>query len=494
MRTSQWRSVLVLVSAASIGGLPAVAAGTPNGPAVHVPSPAPAPVPSGAPVSLSLTDAVAIGLRDNRTIKSAYLRRVVEKFDLFLAETRFLPRARITAQANDNRYDANDDSQDASVRADARWLLPTGGSLDFSWGRFERLDSPTTDRTQASSLSFSQPLLRGAGLDVNLAPVRIARLQEQMNKLGLEATVSGSVTDIIYRYRALLQAQEQVRLAELSLERARQLLETNRLLIDAGRMASADIVLTQSGVANQEVSVLSARQQQQSSQLALLQILALDPRTNIVAADRIAVDRVQIELDRVLTLALDSRMDILGQRLSLEQARQSLIVATNNRLWDVSIVASVDRQEDVDPIFGRLEPRTDSTVGVRVSIPIGEFEPRANELRASTQLRTEELRYEDLSQAVETQVRDSVQTVEMTWLQLEAARRARNLTAQALELQQEKLKAGRASNFEVLSFQADLRAADTQELVAGITYLNALTALDQQIGSTLDTWRIDLND
>ncbi len=72
--------------------------------------------------------------------------------------------------------------------------------------------------------------------------------------------------------------------------------------------------------------------------------------------------------------------------------------------------------------------------------------------------------------------------------------RLRALSEQALEIGQERLRFGRASNFEVLSLQADLRAADAQQLSANIAYLNALTALDQQIGSTLETWRISLND
>lgn len=115
-------------------------------------------------------------------------------------------------------------------------------------------------------------------------------------------------------------------------------------------------------------------------------------------------------------------------------------------------------------------------------------------MSAATTLRRDEVQLEALTRAVEAQILDAVQNLEGSWRQLEAARRARALSAQALELQRERLQAGRSSNFEVLSFQADLRAADTQELTAIIAYLNALTTLDQQLGTTLDTWRIDLND
>ncbi len=460
-----------------------------------VPSPPSQPVPGGPRVPLSLTDAVAIGLRDNRDIKSAYLQRVVQKFDLQVAERRFAPVARITAQVFESRSNRlNSDATNASGSISGSWLLPTGATVGFSWGRLERLDARTTDREDSASVSVSQPLLRGAGLDVNLAPLRTARMQEKINRLALETTVSGTVSAIIFQYRVLLQSQEQTRLAELSLERTRTLLETNRALIEAGRMAAADIVQTESQLANQEVAVLSAYRQRESAQLALARLLALEPRTNLVAADEPQAEKVVIDLDRVIALGFDSRMDILGQRIALDQARQSLMLAKNNRLWDVSVTASVGRRDEIDPIAGPLDRQTDNRIGVQVGIPLGDYGPRQAELRAETALRTTELRYEELSQTVEAQIRDAVQTVQMNWLQLEAARRARDLAARALELQQEKLKVGRASNFEVLSFQDNLRNADAQELNARIAYLNALTALDQQIGSTLDTWRIQLND
>ena len=54
-----------------------------------------------------------------------------------------------------------------------------------------------------NGVTFTQPLLRGAG-DVATAPVRLARLMEQSNRLGLQATVSRTVTRIILAYRDLL--------------------------------------------------------------------------------------------------------------------------------------------------------------------------------------------------------------------------------------------------------------------------------------------------
>lgn len=455
-------------------------------------SPPDNPRPQGPAITVSLADVVALALRDNRTIRSAYLDRVAQKFDLVVANSRFQPRINLAATVFSSRIGGVSTTQ-STVTPTVTWRAPTGGTVQFVWDRRDRLDGGG-GRSETTSLVVAQPLLRGAGFATNLAPVRIARLQDQINRLNLESTVANTVTTVVFAYRALVQAQEQLRLARLSLERTRAITDTSRALIDAGRMAAADIVQSEAGVANQEVAVIQAEQQVRSAQLALLQLVAVDPRTNIVAGDTISVARVPIDVERAVAMGLATRMDVLAQRRAVEQSRQALIVARNSRLWDLSVVGTVDRSRGTDPLIGAIGGPTSRTVGVQLNIPIGEPALRQGEIQATTSLRTAELRYDELLQSAETQARDAVQAADATWLQVEAARRARSLAQRALDIQREKLRVGRASNFEVLQFQADLRAADTQALSAEIAYLNALTALDQQLGGTIATWHIEVND
>ncbi|WP_296489671.1 TolC family protein [Phenylobacterium sp.] len=439
---------------------------------------------------MSLAEAVALGLRDNRTIRSAYLERVAQKFDLVVARSQYLPRLNLVGGVFRDRI-AGTTSTTTTLAPVGTWLSPTGATAQFSWAKAEtRGDLRGT--TETSRLTVTQPLLRGAGLAVNLAPLRIATLQEQINQLQLKATVADTVTAIVLGYRSLLQAQEQVRLARSSLERSTSLLATNQALIDAGRMAAADILQTRADVASQQLVLIQAEQQRATARLALLRLLALDLRTNIVAADPIEPQPVVIDLSEVIALALSSRMDVLAQRKALAQDREVVRVARNNRLWDVSVVASV--RHDATTGAAAALAQTSSEVGVQLSIPLGDYSKRQEDIRATTSLRVDEVRLEDLGQAVEAEVRDAVQGVDAAWRQLLAAREARALASQALGFAREKLQAGRASNFEVLSFEAGLRAAENQELAAGVGYLNALTTLDQQVGGTLATWRIDLND
>jgi outer membrane protein TolC len=188
-------------------------------------------------------------------------------------------------------------------------------------------------------------------------------------------------------------------------------------------------------------------------------------------------------------------MDLLAQRKAVEQSRHNLIVAKNNRLWDLSVVGTLQKQGPVDGVaLAGIGATTSNSIGLQLNIPIGDYTRPQSEIQATTSVRVSEVQLADLEQQVEAAIRDAVQGGELSWLQLVAAQRARTLAGSALDVARQKLQAGRASNFEVLSYEAALRAADVQALAATVTYLNALTNLDQQLGTTLDTWHITLND
>lgn len=469
--------------APSCGQAQAVSANAP------VPSPSVVrPSTTAAPVSVSLVEAVAIGVRDNRTIRAAFLERVAQRFRLRAAERRFAPRLDIVADLYREDVGGTVVGR-ASVGGTGSLLLPSGAQIGFAWDRRERLDGRGND--DAASVAITQPLLRGGGFAVNRAPVRIARLQDSIERLAIRNTLAEGISRIIFAYRALQQAQEQVRLAELALARTADLIATNRELIDAGRMATADIVQSEADQANQQVALHQARQQRNSAQLALLELLAIDPGTNIAASDPVATEQVPVDLERAIAIARASRMDFLAQQRVVEQAREALRIARNQRLWDLSVVAAATRVAGRDPALGPVPTQTDNRIGVQLAIPLGDPAPRLAVVEADTGLRTAELQLEALDQAVETQVRDAAQRVEAAWLQVEAARRFKALAARAVGIERERLAAGRSSNFQVLSLQDGLRGAEVQEVTAVIAYLDALTSFDLQIGATLDSWNVE---
>ena len=456
----------------------------------------PAPKPVGPTIALSLPESVFIGLRDNRAIRSAYMERIAQKFDLRVAGDRFAPRLTISSAFLARRTDSTTTTT-GNFTPVATLLTPTGALFGFTWATVEsNTRGGLRSRSSTLDLTVIQPLLRGAGTTVNTAPLHVAQIEERLNQLRLRDTVGQTVTRIILAYRDLLRAQEQRTLADAALTRARSLVAVNRALIAAGRMAAVEIVQTEADVALQELAVLEASNRLDATRLAFLGLIAVDPRTDVRAADQLDATPVDVSLERVLPLALASRPDYLSQRLVIEQAKLGVTVARNQRLWDLAAVGSVGvGHAEFAGLPTPSESRTapNASAGLQLTIPLGDLSLEQGEVRATTTLRTAEIRLEDLRQQVESEVRDAVREIQTRWRQLETARRARALAERSLAIERDKLQVGRSSNFQVLAFEDDLRRAETQQLDALIQYLNALTLLDQQLGTTLDTWQIALN-
>ncbi|WP_256701312.1 TolC family protein [Caballeronia sordidicola] len=447
-------------------------------------------------VDLTLTDAVFLGLRGNRTIRSAYVSRVAQKFDLRVAEDLFTPKLLLTGQLTKARsQDGN--GTDFSGSPTVTMQTEVGTQFSLSWTRqISNTDRTGQFRNDGVNFQVVQPLLRGAGRDVATAPVRLAKLTEQNNRLNLQAAVSQTITQIVLAYRELLRAQEQLHIANDALVRSQQLFNINKALIAAGRMAQFDIVQTEADAATQELNVEDAKNQLDASRLALLQLLGLDLTSRIQASDSLKAEPMEINLMEAQNVALGHQPEYLRQRIAAEQADINLVVARNNRLWDVSLVGGASQVRDrFSSDFGSFSDRRwEGYVGVQVQIPIGDLTSRQTEVHAKGDVDNEAILVKEAEQQLERDISDAVRDVGSRWRQYELSVRARDLSVRKLDIEREKLQAGRSSNFQVLSFEADLRNAESARLNALISYLDAQTQLDQRLGMALESWDIALND
>lgn len=444
-------------------------------------------------IDMTLSDAIYLGLRDNRAIRSAYLDRIAQKFDLRVAEDRFTPKLTLsgnylTAHNQDDRY------RQGNLSPKTTLVTPYGSRVSLGWNyNNTRANEAGMSTNDGASISVIQPLLRGAGKDIATAPVRQARLNEQINRLNLKSTVSQTVTQIITAYRVLLQAQEQLKIARESLDRSRKLVEVNRAMIAAGRMAEFEIVQTEAEVASQELNYEEARNQLDISRLALLQFLALNLNTPIVATESLQARHIDVSFPQALKQAEASQPQWLIQLISREQADIDLAVAQNDRLWDISLVGGAnqvrarDRNSDVSRTW-------ENYIGVQVEIPVNDMSTRQAEVQAQVNVRNNVIQLAEARQQLERDITNAVRDISTRWRQYEISLRARDLSLRKLDIEREKLTVGRSSNFQVLSFENDLRNAENVRLNTLISYLNAQAELDQKLGTTLQSWDITLND
>ncbi len=453
-------------------------------------------------IRMSLADCVELALRNNRTIKNAYLSRITQRYDLKVAEDEFVPDLFITPSF---KYDSNQIgtqrsfSTEGGISFTIKERIPTGGELSFVWSNTAQStmgDISQQDYGSSIELYFKQPLLKKAGIPVATASLKIARLTEKINVLTLKETLIEVITSAILAYREFYQAYKELKIAKRSLEMAEEILKMNKELLQAGRMAPVDIVQAEANLATQRFNLSKAKNAFDSARLNLIKVLDIDKDTEIIPVDIVKVTPVHPDLSKCLKLAFENRPDYRIALLNLEIAKTNLIVAKNNRLWDLYLeggynITGRDKRGMLSAINDTFNASMKEWyVGFGLTIPFGDLTLKQTYLNAKINLEQTKINLKEIKENIEIEVMDAIRDVNMKLKQVELARRARELTEEKLRIEKEKLKAGRTTNFEVLTFQNDVIAARNNELYAIIAYENAVTNLDRVLGTTLKTWNI----
>ena len=259
-------------------------------------------------------------------------------------------------------------------------------------------------------------------------------------------------------------------------------------------MAQFEIIQTEAD-ANQELGVEEARNQVEASRLALLQLLALDLSNPVKASDTPKAEPLQINELEAQRLALEHQPDYLqpghrgraGGNQSDRGAQQQ----------PVGCLVGERRESGAGPVQWRIRgPRQSELAKLCRHSDRGSHRQRLRHAprRSAGESQRGHPGCPHQGSAAATGARGGKCDPRCT-VALAPVRdcRARDLSKK-LEFEREKLQAGRSSNFQVLSFETDLRNAENARLNALIGYLNAQTELDQRLGMTLKSWDIALND
>ena len=429
-------------------------------------------------LELTLDEAIGLALRNNRSLLDARLGRSIQKLSLDVAEDRYRPTLRIepSVRAQNNERTAADLSSGAALR------VATGGQLTLRWS--EAL-AGGDDTSGTVTLGFSQPLLRGFGVGIDTAPLRVARLSDRINALAFREAVSGVVVSTIGAWRSLVRVQRQLEIGEASLDHARKQLETNRKLIEAGQMAAREILQSEADIAGRELGLIESRNSVTAANFGLIDILDIDSATVILPVDRPSGQRPVPSVAEAIETALTHSPGYTRALLDREIAEIDLELARNDRLWDLSLDTEASRAID----GGR---GTEYSARMRLSIPLGDRSPRLTLVRAKAKVEQAERGLVELRQAMDIAVRQAVYDVEIGLKRIELARQSRLLTEEKLRIERSKLQQGLSSNFQLSQFEDDWVQSQNAEVDAFVNYENALTALDQTLGTTLETWKISV--
>jgi len=305
-----------------------------------------------------------------------------------------------------------------------------------------------------------------------------------MNILAMRQAVAGVVNEVIGAYRSLASAYRQLDIAEVSLLRAQEQLESTRVLISVGRVAEREAGRSEASIANSEIALGQARNGVEVANAALVGVLDTDGVVLVRPSGERNADPAPFSAPALEDVLLN-RIDFIQAQMQVELAQMSLMVARNNLLLAPSVGLNVNRDR---------AGRSATSMDLRVSIPLNDKVPKIAHIQARNSLLKAQRNVIELRESIKIALSQAVTDIEARIRLAELARNARALAENNLAVEQEKFGQGLSSTFEVTASEDELVSAERAESDAIRALSEAFTRLDQTTGRTLERWGIRLEE
>lgn len=450
---------------------------------------------------LNLREAILLALRYNPNIQNAELDRVVQRYQLRLANNEFEVQYALGASGVIQKSRFNGIGSDtthtflASPEVDLRTKLGTHASLGI-----DNNVSANNNFNPMLSLSVTQPLLRGFGKNVNEVALLDARDNEWFYKLSLSQAVSDQITQVIMAYRALIIAGHNLEHNRLQLKEAQKSYEINEKKIAAGQLEPTGNIQQSYQIESLSLMVEQGENDFQTVTQELLQTIGLDPNTHLSVPSDITVEEIVVpNLQKTIEQALAHNTMYLAQQMTVRSDERAYKVAKNQQLWQVDVGANLQSGTLNDPTgfnngFHGIYNGNNLTQAARltVTVPLNDVSRRSQLINAKIRLEKDRLNLIAAKRALITNVTNTITNIRSLAKRYQLAQKQVKLAEQSYELEKKKQRAGIATALDVNNTQNQLIQAQSGLISAKIAYLNQISALQRTLGTTLDHWKIKL--
>ena len=248
---------------------------------------------------------------------------------------------------------------------------------------------------------------------------------------------------------------------------------------EAGTVARIDELRARVQYQQQQQQVISAQNQYDKSLIALKRRIGLPIDQKVTLTDAAPYsDLDTITPDQARQQAYQSRQDYQSMQQQIEAARLNLKAAHYERFPTLSF----DGNYGVTGQTHGLYHGTFDAVGT-LSIPIfKEARFRGDEKVADTTLRQLSMRFNNLKEQIDQQLRDSLLDVQTAVELVKVARSNVELATKELEQSNDQFSAGTTDNLPVVQSQATLASAQTQLVEDTLKFNEAKLGLARNLG------------
>lgn len=354
----------------------------------------------------------------------------------------------------------------------------------------------------ATTLSYTQPLLRGAGVPANVAPIIIARLNTERSYFQLKDSLQELVRSTAEAYWGIVFARVDVWARSKQVEQGEFALKLAEARRRRGFGTAADVAQARTGLANFRAGLIAAQANLFQREGAMRNLLRLPPAVpaHLVPITPPTSVRVTPKWNELTKLAGELRPDLIELQLIIEADRQALIQANNQARpqLDATALYRWNGLEGETPSGARLTSGpgqfTDWTLGVNFAVPLGLRADRARLRRAELILARDQVNLGQGMHAALHQLATIVRSLARDYEQYLAFKEAREAARINIEQQFAAYRAG-IKGFTLLNVRqaiADWGNAVSAEAQALAQYNTDLAGLERETGTILQTHGVRL--
>lgn len=285
-----------------------------------------------------------------------------------------------------------------------------------------------------TEFSVTQSLLRGFGTAFNRAPIRIAQIQTDQSTWDLKAAVMGSVRSVTQAYWELQAAYVSLKAIEDVLPLIEEVLRVEQANFEAQRSIRADVVKAQAQLYQYRQQRLAAKSNILARELALRNLLGLEPADgrNIVPAAEPTRAPIKVDPTATMQIATTNRPDLIRQRLNIRIRELQLMMANNGMKPQLDVNALYRMNglgNTVESAWKQMVTNefNDWQVAAVFSMPLGRRMAKANARGATIQLEREQALLRQAMHQAAYQLSDVLRQLEYLQQQyIEADARVRN--------------------------------------------------------------------
>ena len=374
----------------------------------------------------------------------------------------------------------------------------------------------------STSVTLTQPLLRGRGRQVNLRYLRIANVNQRVSRLLFEQQVLDTIYGISRLYYDLVSQGENVAVKREALRAAEQLERDDAAQVEQGTLAPIELTRVSALTTSSRFDLVQAeglyRQQEVILRNQLIRTgspVFAASFAEVVPTDRIVVPPALADYDvpRLVQEGLARRPDITQAGLQVQADQISATAARNQVLPQINIYANAETRGSSETSYsplgtpgtgvptlppelalGGLRTSTIYQAGVQLTLPVRNRIAAADAARDAIQVRQAQARELKLQEQVREDIENAVIAVQTAFAAYTAAAKSRDYQAILLQAESDKLAVGQSTPLLIVQDESFLAQARSTEIAARSNYEKALISLDHSLGTLLEQNNIQLDD